>query len=279
MLTKQDIVAVVVLYNPNKKVYDNILKYKGLVNRLILVDNSLTNNKYLFKNIDFVDYIPLYNNYGIAYALNLGIKNSTEKYILTMDQDSAISANLINSYLKFLNVNDNNGIGALTCQYNTDRNPAVAKKGYVKVRQSMQSGTLFKRSTFDKIGYFDDKLFIDVVDLEFFLRMKRSELSLVRINAAVLNHHPAETKVKKILFLKLKYGQSSEVRNYYKARNLFWVAKRYNSLDMYKGLTISWLKIILLYDDKRKYLKAFNQGIRDANNNQLGKYYSNYEGN
>lgn len=135
----------------------------------------------------------------------------------------------------------------------------------------MQSGTLFKRSTFDKIGYFDDKLFIDVVDLEFFLRMKRSELSLVRINAAVLNHHPAETKVKKILFLKLKYGQSSEVRNYYKARNLFWVAKRYNSLDMYKGLAISWLKIILLYDDKRKYLKAFNQGIKDAKHNRLGK--------
>ena len=80
VITKKDIVAIVVLYNPDNQVYKTIAGYKGLVSRVILVDNSSKNNQGLFKDLSYVKYIPLLDNFGIAYALNKGIKESYEKY-------------------------------------------------------------------------------------------------------------------------------------------------------------------------------------------------------
>lgn len=273
MITKKEIVAIVVLYNPDSQVYNTIAGYKGIVNRVILVDNSSKNNKKLFQKLSYVKYIPLLDNLGIAYALNKGIKESHEKYILTMDQDSSISAELLTEYLKFLNQKKDNTIGAITCQYNTDRNPQKPTPGWKKVKLSMQSGTLFKRSIFQKIGYFNEDLFLDVVDYEYFLRMNKAGLQLVRINSAVLDHHPATTRILKMGPIRLKYGIASPVRYYYQARNLFWTARKYSDGTLYINLLVKWLKIILLFDNKKKYLQCFSKGIRDAKNKRLGKYY------
>ena len=271
MITKKEIVAIVVLYNPDNQVYKNISSYKGIVNRVILVDNSSKNNKKLFQKLSYVKYIPLLDNLGIAYALNRGIKESHEKYILTMDQDSSISAELLIEYLKFLNREKDNAIGAITCQYNTDRRPQKPTLGWKKVKLSMQSGTLFKRSTFQKIGYFNEDLFLDVVDYEYFLRMNKAGLQLIRLNSAVLNHQPATTKILKIGPIKLKYGIAAPIRYYYQARNLLWTAKKYKNNKFYFLLVIKWLKIVLFFNNKKIYLHAFNKGIKDANHNRLGK--------
>lgn len=272
VITKKDIVAIVVLYNPDNQVYKTIAGYKGLVSRVILVDNSSKNNQGLFKDLSYVKYIPLLDNFGIAYALNKGIKESYEKYILTMDQDSSISEELFTEYLKFLNQEKDSTIGAITCQYNTDRDPQKPTPGWEKITLSMQSGTLFKRSTFQKIGYFNENLFLDVVDYEYFLRMNNAGLQLIRINSAVLDHQPATTRMLKMGPIKLKYGVASPVRYYYQARNLFWTARKYNNITLYINLLIKWLKILLLFDDKKKYFQYFSKGIRDAKNKRLGKY-------
>lgn len=271
VITKKEIVAIVVLYNPDSQVYKTIAGYKGLVNRVILVDNSSKNNQELFKDLSYVKYIPLLDNLGIACALNKGIKESYEKYILTMDQDSNISVSLIKSYLSFFNKWDREDIGALTCQYNTDRNPSKSKTGFEEIKLSMQSGTLFKRSTFKKIGYFNESLFLDVVDYEYFLRMEKANLKLIRVNFAVLDHQPAITKVLKLGPIKLKYGIAAPIRYYYQARNLLWTAKKYKNNKLYFLLVIKWLKIVLLFNNKKIYLHAFNKGIKDANHNRLGK--------
>lgn len=60
MKTKKEIVAIVVLYNPDDKVYRTIKEYENLVNRVILVDNSLQSNGTKFKDLNFVKYIPLF---------------------------------------------------------------------------------------------------------------------------------------------------------------------------------------------------------------------------
>lgn len=271
MISKKDIVCIVVLYKPDASVIKNIKRYNNLVNEVILVDNSSEDNTELFESLDFIRYIPLKSNTGIAHAINIGIKKSEEPFIITMDQDSSINDGLINSYINFLNTKDNEKVGALTPQYNTDRNPAVAKDGTELQLLTMQSGTLFKRSTIEQIGYFDEDLFLDVVDWEYCLRMNSNGYQLIRVNKAVLDHKPAETREWKFGPLKVKYGAAAPIRYYYQARNLLWTAKKYHSMLLYKNILIKWLKIILLFDNKAAYLKAFRAGVRDANNNKLGK--------
>lgn len=272
MISKENIAAIIVLFNPNQKVYENIKKYIGLVGQIVLVDNSSYNNKDIFKGIKNCKYIPLFDNKGIAYALNKGIKDSTEAYVLTMDQDSSVSPSLIENYINFLNINDSRDIGALTCQYNTDRNPRHAKKGFETIELSMQSGSLFKRNVFNKIGYFNEDLFLDVVDYEFFIRMKKAGIKLIRVNSAVLTHHPATTRELKMGRFKFKYGVASPVRYYYQARNLLWTAKKYHSKKLYIILMIKWLKILLLFNNKSKYFDLYYQGILDSKSNNMGKY-------
>lgn len=272
MVNKKDITMITVLYNPDKIVIENIKKSINVVGRIILVDNSSQNNAMYFKDLHNIQYIPLKRNTGIACALNTGIKASTSKFVLTMDQDSMISKEMITEYIKFLNNYDDNTIGALTPKYDTDRHHEEKTKGYEAVKFSLQSGTLFKNTLFDQIGYFKETLFIEGVDHEYFLRMKKYGYKLIKINSAVLTHHPAITKKKSFLFFKLKYGFASPIRTYYKARNLFWIAKKYHSFEMYKGLSITWLKILFLYENKSKYLTAFRKGIKDEKKSRFGKY-------
>lgn len=273
MINKSDIVCIDVLYNPDDQVVSNVQKYNGLVNRTILVDNSDTDNSTLFSEMPNVVYIPLKKNTGIAHATNVGIKETTEPYILTMDQDSTISPSLIDAFLDYLNQgNVPKEIGALTPKYNTDRNPAVASEGTDEITFTMQSGTLFKREVFDKIGYLEEDLFIDVVDYEYFLRMNKNGYKILRINSAVLDHQPATTKVLNLGFYKLKYGIASPVRYYYRARNLSKVAKEYHSSKLRLKMLVLWAKILLLFPNKAEYFKLFNQGLKDAKLNKFGKY-------
>lgn len=265
--------CVVVLYNPNIQVLNNIKNYPK-IDQLILVDNSLKNNENLFSSIlsgNDVMYKPLFNNFGIAYALNLGIKslNDDIDFVITMDQDSNLTSRVISVYRNYILSHDN--VYALTPQYKTDRNTPKNMYGINKVNLSMQSGSLFNVKMFTKIGYFDEKLFLDVVDWEFFLRMRKHGYDLIRCNEAVLVHSPAQTDSKKILFKNIKYGVASPVRYYYQARNLLWVGKKYNSIKLYTNLLVKLLKILILFNNKTQYLKYFNKGIRDAEDNRLGE--------
>lgn len=65
--------GVVVLYNPDQKVLDNISSYIDELDVLYLVDNSNADNSKFFLNDKF-EYIPLLKNTGIAHALNVGAK-------------------------------------------------------------------------------------------------------------------------------------------------------------------------------------------------------------
>ena len=69
--------GVVVLYNPDQKVINNINSYIDELDTLYLVDNSSADNSTLFTH-EKVEYIPLQKNTGIAHALNVGAKKAID---------------------------------------------------------------------------------------------------------------------------------------------------------------------------------------------------------
>ena len=80
------------------------------MDNVVAVDNSDKHISSIVESIELIynlNYISLNGNYGIAYALNVGIENSLKKgsdWILTMDQDSQFSGNLIEIYKEFLSI-------------------------------------------------------------------------------------------------------------------------------------------------------------------------------
>ena len=87
--------GVVVLYNPQKENFVGIKSYLPLLDCLIVVDNSEQPNANAteFENTDKVVYLPLGENKGLGYALNIGCKEAISRnylYVITMDQDSVL---------------------------------------------------------------------------------------------------------------------------------------------------------------------------------------------
>ena len=77
--------AIVILYNPDDEAINNLIYHKSIFKHIIVVDNSeatfyanileriiQTDNKGLC-GVPNITYIPLNENKGIAYALNIGL--------------------------------------------------------------------------------------------------------------------------------------------------------------------------------------------------------------
>lgn len=267
--------AVIVLFNPSNENIKNIFLYKGVFNEIVIVDNSLIDNRSKFENLlsENISYFPLLKNTGIAYALNFGIKKSDPKinYVITLDQDSNFTIDIIKEYQRILNEIENEDT-VLCPNIRSDRSKEVIADGYNKVNLAIQSGMLINKSVFNKVGYFQDELFIDVVDYEFCLRLKQSNIPIYRCNKAILKHQPATTYKKNFILFSLKYGVASPLRYYYQIRNLLYVFKKYRCFPLLLIFFFKLFKIIFLFDNKKSYLIASKKAIRDFLHNKLGEY-------
>ena len=276
------VAGIVVAYNIDKnEILNNIYTYINFVNEVIIVDNSdnIGNLKELEK-LEKIKYINLRGNEGIAKALNKGIEYAIQNeydFILTMDQDSKFDNNLIDIYINYLD--DKTAI--YSPNYIIERKKEKKyKKDIQNVYWTMTSGNLLNLNLYKIIGKFREDFFIDGVDYEYCLRARKNGYNVLQCNKARLIHCPGITKTKKILFKKYKYGYMSPIRMYYQIRNLSVIAKEYKSIKAHGILIIKFLKIIILFDKKKKFLKMYYKGIKDSKCNNYGKYMGeNYEEN
>lgn len=273
MYNKTKVCSVTVLYNFNEENINNLKTYEEYVDKVIVVDNSISSEYYkkYFSQLSNYYYISMDGNKGIAEALNVGIEyaiNNEYDWVLTMDQDSKFTNNLIDEYFK----NIRNDVFIYSPNYLIDRRK---EKKYKKDNQiiywTMTSGNLLNISLYKKIGKFKENFFIDGVDYEYCLRGKKMEYKILQCNNALLRHNPGITKEKKFLWWQYKYGYMSPLRMYYQIRNLSWIAHEYNCNKARLIIFAKLLKIILLFDDKKEFFCKFKQGKKDFKNNNFGK--------
>lgn len=274
-MKKEEILAIVIAYNIEEKIIlQNINSYKNYVDKVIIVDNSDKENKLNELCDEKIAYLKLNDNLGIAKALNEGIyyaiKNNY-KFVLTMDQDSKFNNNLIEEYSK----NYEKDIIIYSPNYIIERKH---KKEYKVDSQylywTMTSGNLINLELFQKVGMFKEEFFIDGVDYEYCLRARKNGYKILQCNRAILLHNPGITKIKKILFWNYKYGYMSPTRMYYQIRNLKYISKEYKSFRAELIIIIKFLKIVLLFDNKKEFFTMFKKGIKDCKENKFGKIES-----
>lgn len=272
MIKKENTAAVVVAYNIKKYILlENIKTYSKFVDKVIVVDNSDRDNSLKDIQDSTISYIKLNGNEGIAKGLNVGIKYAIENgylYVLTMDQDSSFSNNLIDEYSK----NEKQDVIIYSPNYLIDRKK---KKNYQKnvkyMYWTMTSGNVLNLQLYKKNGTFKEELFIDAVDYEYCLRARKNGYKILQCNKAILKHNPGITKIKKILFYKYKYGYMSPIRLYYQVRNLRYLMINYNCYRALLIIVIKLMKILFLFDNKKNYLKMFKKAILDSKKGIYGK--------
>lgn len=272
------ILAAIVTYNPDiSRLEKNINAIVNQVEKIIIIDNNSRNIKEIeeyFSNKK-IKILKNLENLGIAAALNKGIEYSRRKnyrYILTLDQDSISTINMVKN-LKIGFSNKSNIAIVSPTIYDLNMKKISTKqtvKEFEEVEVTITSGSLCCVSALEKVGMFEEQLFIDCVDFEICLRLRREGYKILLSQKATLNHEVGKSCIENILGLKFIITNHSPFRCYYIFRNSIYVNNKYNKKNSKKWVKEN-LKLfkkllgILIWEKNRKQkLGEIFRGIMDG---------------
>lgn len=270
----KNVCGVVVFYKPTLENINNVNSYLDQVDFLVIVDNSESENKELtkkFKDNSKVEYVFNGQNLGIAKALNIGAEIAIQKgykYLLTMDQDSIASENMVEKLLNA--VEDKNNIGIISPLHTNKFNTHTRfTKPLERLPHLMASGNLLNLQVYKKVGGFKDYYFIDYVDIEYCLRLQLHGFEVIRVNSVLLEHNEADM-TERTLFKKKYYPLNHKpFRFYYKTRNLLLLKNEYGKelkslmKDLYIGYGRVVIKMLLFEKQKLEKSRMICLGIID----------------
>lgn len=222
----------VILYNPDSSVINNINSYIEMLSVLYVIDNSKESNEFILaelKNNNKVKITKNNENLGVATGLNIAARMAlldNYDWLLTMDQDSSFSNDNI---LKFSNYfdqfNADSSIGIM-CP-NTEINNNMPD--IIENEHAITSGSIINLKVFDKVGGFDDYLFIDEVDADFSYKVNMNGYKVLKFPNIHMNHKLGESKLLGYFnyFFKKERTIHNSFRIYYMVRNYFIIRSRY----------------------------------------------------
>ena len=266
MYNKHDICAVIVSYNPSDIILSNIESLLSQVEKCVVVDNGSENIHKIVKDLKSkvfdVAVLPLEKNHGIAYALNRGYEyciNHEYRLMLTMDQDTVLDTHAVEKLLLALNSKKANAVGI-----NWDKKISEDKS----VDFLITSGNLVEVESIEKIGGYDEKLFIDSVDFDFSLRLIEHGYKLLKVADAYANHAIGEGLTVKFFGKKITYFTHSPERYYYISRNHYYILQKYSKHIVFclkKRICFLYDKIrmVLLDEQRCEKMDMIRRGKRD----------------
>lgn len=226
------IAAVVVLYHPDAGALTALVaSLQRQAGPIYLVDNSIPPvtelGEALQQSGQQVRYLPNHANLGIAAALNSAAQRATQdgcELLLTMDQDSRPDPDMVAQMLACRRQLSGLSLGMLApFQITPAQQPSAGLPEFQAVMTPMTSGCLLELAAYQSVGPFRDDFFIDFVDNEYCLRLRKAGFEVVRANRALLQHQVGELR---------RYGpfvatNHGPLRRYYKTRNRLYVFVEY----------------------------------------------------
>ena len=230
-----------------------------------------------------VTYIWNGQNMGLAYALNQGAElaiNEGWRYLLTLDQDSAVESGMVEALLSVTGELEHRKIGILAPGeliglYLTPFGNRNLKKSLTV----WTSGSLLSLAAYQKVGPFRDDLFIDFVDHEYCLRLSAAGFGIYRVRGARMTHGYGEDCRKTSLFGRSFWiTNHSPLRRYYIMRNRLLVRSLYRRTfpGFFRKDQLCMLMEIfsVLFFERQKWAKfrMMARGVRDYRRGTLGEY-------
>jgi rhamnosyltransferase len=228
-VNSQDVLAVVVSYNGLQKTRQNVEALRRQVRQLHIVDNGSDTESLgvleLLEREPGITVERLGENRGVGYALNRGVERAREigcSWLLTMDQDSVVDGSFIAAFQTALEREPE-----LVCLAPRTTSRSLKKDAAGgEISYAITSGNLVRVSVFEQIGLYDDGFFVDCIDFDFCLRLRRAGYAVHRVPAAMMQHQLGDA-VDLPKVVERIYARHSPVRRYYMYRNSLYMAERY----------------------------------------------------
>jgi len=276
------VVAVVVTYNSQiERLRESLSILTGQCT-VVVVDNSTNASSReeirLVCEHTSVFCLSLGDNFGIAHAQNIGIswaRANSAVDILLMDDDSIPSPSLVVDLIKARRASqlplvvvsartiDENGKDLSNCG-------SKDTGGLTSCNELTSSGTLISSKVFDRVGVFNERLFIDCVDFEWGWRAISLGVPLVLCNNASIRHKLGE---------ETRFGLRlpSPIRHYYQYRNVSMMLVRSVApfswrLQQLLKLPIKLFLILVIADRRFERLRYAVWGLYDFFRGQTGRF-------
>lgn len=271
--------GVVILYEPTDEDLSNMKTYIDDIDLLYVIDNSKEkNDSRLIKNKK-IKYIFNNENKGLSIPYNDACEMARSdgyKWLLTMDQDTRFEKNVLKVLKEKIVNTDTSDIGIVVSWHNTKLHIPKPKEDIDYPLEVMSSGNLVNLDIHKKVGGFKDWMFIDGIDIEYGLNLKKHGYKIMRVNTVEMVHNLGDIYYRNFFGKELLVTNHSALRRYYQCRNYLYIRDMYIDLEpefckiLVKFKTII-LAIILYENNKIKKIKAFREGYKDYKHNIRGK--------
>ncbi len=258
------ILGVIVTFYP---LYDdlnyNLAKLTEQVDKILIVNNGPPIDKtQIFLN-GKLNIIENHENIGIAKALNMALDYAELNlftHMFTLDQDSRLSDKFVRTlrhcFIDFGNV------GIVGCNI-IEKELGLQKTNNVKKTQEVAhvitSGALNLVKALKEAGGYDEKLFIDMVDLDICYRVYELGYKIVKSAEVTLEHRIGTPVVRRLFFKKHFIRNHPPFRKYFFVRNRLYIAFKYRKRGfkfvLVHLLGICYYTFIVLVFEKEKWLK------------------------
>lgn len=289
------IAAVVVIYYPHKYVKANIYSLVNQFDEVIVIFNSKNNLK--LKKNKKLKIINNKNNVGLSNALNMGLFNAIDTkcdFAGLFDQDTLIQENLFKCFCNEVNIfTKKNSLHDLALfsikhfnlvtnseQKFTNNNPFLlfrhnAKKNirFQKLNYAITSGSFIYLKNIKKIGFMDENLFIDFIDIEWCHRAIYKNFKIILLNNIIVNHNLGDESYN---FINRKFPIHSPLRMYYFYRNFTYLffQKHINFywkfFDLLRNI-LRFLFYIFFIASRIQYTRYIFKGIYHGLIQKMGK--------
>ncbi len=267
----------IVTYNPDvNRLKANISSIAPQVEEIIIYDNGSA-------NLDAIRSLASSNthiisnkkNNGMSVALNALANEAIKRGytdILFLDQDSVSTEGMVEALSSLTSQN----VGVV-CPRRIDRNSPNEEDTYAEEEEAahtITSGSLVNLVIFDKIGGYDERLFIDWVDLDYCHNLRLHGYKILRAKQATLIHELGH-KEYAMSIPRRKPNGKWELRKYYRsghslsrqqdmARSQAIVLAKYRGTPVFREVFIPILSSnlfgLLLEKHKLALLKAKRKG-------------------
>ena len=194
-----------------------------------------------------------------------------------MDQNTTFKKGVMDKMKEYILSNDISKIGIITPWHNIKIITKKPDSEFDNPTDVMTSGNLLNLNIYKKIGGFKDWLFIDGVDIEYCLNLRKNGYKILRMNSIEIDHNLGDLFYKKIFNRMFLCTNHSAIRRYYIIRNNNYI------YDMYKDFDLDFCKymvnqkhnilaVILFEKDKLNKIKKYIRGYKDYKKGIRGKY-------
>jgi rhamnosyltransferase len=303
------VAAVIVLYEPDESLAENIDACRAEVDLVLAVDNTPRPHEGLAELLAArgVQYMPLGENRGVAAALNLGCQRARElgfEWALTLDQDSTVTPAMVARLCECVElgqvVSGQMQPSASSTKLACHMLPAPEQVALVApvwqqvggipvdtrpecwpVDETLTSGSLTRLSALAELGWFREDLFIDRVDIEYCMRAQLNGWHILQRLDAVLVHRMGQ--LRRVTFpVSCFVTDYPPLRRYYMVRNVLELRR------LYRHEFPAWIrrerqywskelvKVLLFEPDRAAKVLMMLRGLLDFGLGRFGSYQENH---